>query len=483
MLNMKMLDVAIGVVFFFSIASLICSTARELIESLLLKSKPKMLERTLREILNDDLPTAGAPEGDSAMVAFFNHPLIDSLFIGQYAANLFGETKWGKRAVESVKAFSSNRNLPSYIPPSNFAGAILDIVRDKVVKVDKNAWEAATTPELRLEALRKILLSDQTPLLRGETAPSGATAHATGAGAAASVQRKTATNDRLNAAVLWAINNADGDFEKAKKNLEGWYENAMQRATGRYKRDTQAWLLLIGLIVATLFNLDTMTIVQKLYQSDAARAAAIAGADAYAKRLVSTSPGANESGPEPKPAEGAREAASPTPSNPPKPTAAAVKPAGEGGKTAAPASLTAVPPVGAPAATKAGEPPSPPAGSTPDLVLRRVEDLEQTLKDADYPVGWTKESLEKFRETLRRYRERTDGTGAPLSEAEYQAARAAIWSQLLGWALTAIAMTLGAPFWFDLLSKLVSLRTSVKPEDAQRAEKAKEEEKTLKIAL
>jgi hypothetical protein len=28
----------------------------------------------------------------------------------------------------------------------------------------------------------------------------------------------------------------------------------------------------------------------------------------------------------------------------------------------------------------------------------------------------------------------------------------------LGWLITAMAITLGAPFWFDLLSKLVSLR-------------------------
>jgi hypothetical protein len=33
----------------------------------------------------------------------------------------------------------------------------------------------------------------------------------------------------------------------------------------------------------------------------------------------------------------------------------------------------------------------------------------------------------------------------------------------IGWLLTAFAITLGAPFWFDLLNKLVALRSSAKP--------------------
>jgi hypothetical protein len=32
---------------------------------------------------------------------------------------------------------------------------------------------------------------------------------------------------------------------------------------------------------------------------------------------------------------------------------------------------------------------------------------------------------------------------------------------LLGWTITAIALSMGAPFWFDLLNKLMKLRGSV----------------------
>jgi hypothetical protein len=43
--------------------------------------------------------------------------------------------------------------------------------------------------------------------------------------------------------------------------------------------------------------------------------------------------------------------------------------------------------------------------------------------------------------------------------------RLAIVPTVLGILLTTIALTLGAPFWFDLLSKLMQIRTSVKPKN------------------
>jgi hypothetical protein len=37
------------------------------------------------------------------------------------------------------------------------------------------------------------------------------------------------------------------------------------------------------------------------------------------------------------------------------------------------------------------------------------------------------------------------------------------WCSPLGWLLTALALSLGAPFWFDLLNKLMKLRGAVRP--------------------
>jgi hypothetical protein len=44
---------------------------------------------------------------------------------------------------------------------------------------------------------------------------------------------------------------------------------------------------------------------------------------------------------------------------------------------------------------------------------------------------------------------------------------------LLGWILTACAISLGAPFWFDMLSKVVSIRASGKTPDERAREKTR----------
>jgi hypothetical protein len=42
-----------------------------------------------------------------------------------------------------------------------------------------------------------------------------------------------------------------------------------------------------------------------------------------------------------------------------------------------------------------------------------------------------------------------------------------------GWLLTALAVSLGAPFWFDLLNKIIVVRSTVKPQEKSVDEKPK----------
>lgn len=52
------------------------------------------------------------------------------------------------------------------------------------------------------------------------------------------------------------------------------------------------------------------------------------------------------------------------------------------------------------------------------------------------------------------------------------------WDQLkwhwLGWLLTALAISLGAPFWFDLLNKFIVIRSAVKPQEKSPEKKSKD---------
>jgi hypothetical protein len=43
---------------------------------------------------------------------------------------------------------------------------------------------------------------------------------------------------------------------------------------------------------------------------------------------------------------------------------------------------------------------------------------------------------------------------------------------LLGWLITVLAISLGAPFWFDMLNRIVAIRSAGRaPEEAQRPPK------------
>jgi len=47
------------------------------------------------------------------------------------------------------------------------------------------------------------------------------------------------------------------------------------------------------------------------------------------------------------------------------------------------------------------------------------------------------------------------------------------WWHLPGWLLTILAVSLGAPFWFDLLNKFIVIRSAVKPHEKSLEEESK----------
>jgi hypothetical protein len=75
--------------------------------------------------------------------------------------------------------------------------------------------------------------------------------------------------------------------------------------------------------------------------------------------------------------------------------------------------------------------------------LNNVSEVTDRLKALSLPIGWDKSS----RTTWRKHWRPWDWTSAQ-------------WAMVGGWILTALAVMLGAPFWFGLLTSLVSLRSS-----------------------
>lgn len=102
-----------------------------------------------------------------------------------------------------------------------------------------------------------------------------------------------------------------------------------------------------------------------------------------------------------------------------------------------------------------------PEGAARDYCLR-MNDLG-ALQTAGLPIGWDGGAWPTlFKDEC----DLTDAAGkSPAAcESKVRPASSAWWGNLLvsllGWCLTAVACTLGAPFWFDALSQLVKLRSS-----------------------
>ena len=86
-------------------------------------------------------------------------------------------------------------------------------------------------------------------------------------------------NRELRTALLTLIDEAQGDVEKARRNIEEWYDGMMDRVSGWYKRRTTVLMLLLGCAVAAVVNADTLNIANTLARDGALRSSLVATAE------------------------------------------------------------------------------------------------------------------------------------------------------------------------------------------------------------
>ncbi|MHB8575228.1 MAG: hypothetical protein ACYDCQ_07830 [Dehalococcoidia bacterium] len=204
-------------------------------------------------------------------------------------------------------------------------------------------------------------------------------------------------DDQTRRSLLALIDDAQGDLGRAQHNIEVWFDNAMERLSGWYKRRTQWIILAIAFVAVALVNADSFAIANELWHDDAARQAAVA----EAQKVVQNA-----------------------------------QPAGSTGAT------------GATAGT---------GGSGAGCVQQNQAGLSCVFNDIQalrVPIGYTTtDPVSHMPVPWFGPRWRTLNFGSDWD----------IVAKLLGWVATAIAISLGAPFWFDLLTKLVNLRNTGEP--------------------
>jgi len=73
------------------------------------------------------------------------------------------------------------------------------------------------------------------------------------------------------------------DIDKFRKNIESWFDSAMDRLSGIYKRAAQYALLIIGLPLTIILNVNALHLAYTLWTMDPSALAALADAAAQAK--------------------------------------------------------------------------------------------------------------------------------------------------------------------------------------------------------
>lgn len=115
------------------------------------------------------------------------------------------------------------------------------------------------------------------------------------------------------------------------------------------------------------------------------------------------------------------------------------------------------------AAAQTAKPPQTTAGQDVKVQIDGATSALKDIHSIGVPLGWSFTAEELAREKGRYLR--------PIHAAEARVAQYP--GILIGWLLTAIAISLGAPFWFDALNKIMVIRSTVKPAEKSPLEASK----------
>lgn len=356
------LDVAIGLIFIYLLVSLFVTAVQEFVASKLNKRSEYLLKR-ISCLLSD-----GSGEWSPELTKVWNNPLIKVL----KNDNVSEDASTPKKQLW--------KNAPSYVPGPAFAVALVDTLRPGGVA------------NCTMDDLKSAV--------------------------------ETMDNKELQAVLLPMITGAGDKLDVFQRSVGQWFDAAMDRTSGVYKRWAQRITFWLGFTAALLFNINTFGVIDTLWRDPVARAAVVAQA---------------------------QEAELPPPAAVVAPESAAGEE--DAGSSAAPPSLVM-------------------AAETEN----RRRDANDAIRDLPLPVGWTWENFcqlshyphagEPDKPRLR--------TGPGAKGYDFKCTGVprglafTIWQILLtagGLAVTGLAVSLGAPFWFGMLQTVTNIRSSGKKPD------------------
>lgn len=412
MFNSQMLDAAIGLVFVYFFLSLLCSVIIEMVTGLT-KKRPRMLSEAIRSLLQDS-------------------KVIDKL----YEQPLFiGNSTPKNLLISLLESFvplpSKKKRIPSYISSRSFVLSLLESLKKHPDIVKKLLKDKISPPGNK----------DQIKEFKNKL-------------------NSLPDDSNIKKALLPLLDSAGGSLDKAIDNMEKWYDESMDRVTGWYKRYCQAFALILAFFVALGLNADTFEIGKAIYRDHVLRDSLVAmavqdvkkpieqpssdvkkGSNREERKLAETSPtsGTQEPG---KGEQGAGIASSPVDSK---------KPLSEKGSTPNAASQSTEHEKSAPEKKSSS---SAPEKTDLEKKVEQVKKDFMQISSINLPIGWplTKDGWPDIPKILG-YHKDQEGKVIPALLTPVK---------LLGILLTALMVSLGSNFWFELLNKLLNIRNAGK---------------------
>jgi hypothetical protein len=235
----------------------------------------------------------------------------------------------------------------------------------------------------------------------------------------------SAVPDRVKEVVKAALDTSGDNLAGTRRTLEECFDATMDRVSGWYKRHTGYRLLVIGAIAAVGLNVDALVVAQRLTTDKVLREAVVEQAGPIAAQRQTTQE----------------------------------LPADQNQQTNAPAADPDPAPAGAAAGSPDPKPPAPAGQSEGGSAAPsgEVRKLANQLSEIGYPIGWTWHDKRLTPRMCVHAGEKDPWRCGDLASS--------ILFSLPGWIMTALAVMLGAPFWFDLLNKFMIIRSTVKPRE------------------
>jgi hypothetical protein len=414
MFDSSFLDVAISLVFIYFFLSLLCSVIIEGVAALI-KKRPRMLCNAISSLLDA-----------SSLEKLYDQPLFVGAAPGGFWSSL-GQTLWPRK---------KKRN-PSYISSQSFVLSLLESLKQNPDVVKNMNAAKKSIPALDTVANIKELVG------------------------------ALPDDNKIKKALVPLLESAGNNLEKAFANMEKWYDEAMERVGGWYKRYSQAFAMILAILVSLGLNVDTFEISKAVYRNKSLRDSLVAMADDVRKNPPPL-PSADDAK---KGAEGKqKKQAEQSPSS-------ITKTSKEGNQKAGTISPnTKKEKQGA----KTISPPNDPKGKTEGVQQKQAKQTTsidpKKSKEGKPETGTNSPNLDEKIKAATTYYEKLNAInlpmGWPLDKGGWpdrvkifgnkeQPGLLNLW-KILGILFTALLVSLGSNFWFELLNKLVNMRNAGK---------------------